>query len=397
MTGLLGKIDRGLEGLLDSRLFQAAAVTGAAGPVGLLALPGIQDARNRRHLEAEELDERVGARRRSREAIDRLQGLLEEKRTVQAPPTPTVLDGLDDVTPLNIPGRRRSVPAISTPDGRLEAMGLLADVAPAIGAQGLLGAIQPAPARAEPPELRLIRALEDPSLNPGQKEMLRRTIAQRGGNDLLAAIELQRAQIALQQSQLDFRNDVSTQEQLEQDRRSTVARQSGNILSLAEKAAKLESQFLQPGAPLLEGREGLAGIGRIGGDLLGIDTPNLDKQVNSLGELRKGLADLAIDMQTRFEGTFTNDKLALLQRAMATTENDPATIRTILRQIGGLYLEKADQFSIKLDNREALERFVIGDRESTDDDDDETVPQTPLSQLGDDDIMSLLFGDQNGT
>ena len=375
--------------MLDSRLVQSALAVGAAGPVGLLAVPGIRDSRERRRLQNEELDERVAARRRQREATDRLQGLLEERRTVTGPGTD--IFGIEGDVIAETPGRRADVPAISTQGGQLEAMGLLADVSPVIGAQGLLGAIQPQQQRSEPAELRLIRALNDPSLDDGQKELLRQSISQKGGGELLGAIELQRAQIELQQAKLDLGEKANSQTDLRTQRRNTVRRQSKNILNLAAKADNLEGEFLQPGAPGLEGRQIVAGAGRFAGDLFGFDTPDLDKQFTTLGELRKGLADLSIDMQSRFEGTFTNDKLALLQRAMATTENDPATIRTILRQMAELYIEKADQFDISLDNRKELESFINPPKAQRATAREPSEPRaSSLRDLSDDDLMRQL-------
>lgn len=327
-------------------LFSNPVVRGVAGAaafgvnplLGLLAVPALRNQREARALEMETRRTDLRDRNRRRQSIDRLQGLLAARGT------PPFREDAD-------------VPRIETPAGQRQALGLLADISPNVAAQGLLSTVSPQQ-RSEPATLRLVRALRDPSLDEGQKELIRQNVAGQGGEGLLQQIELQRAQIDLQRSLLDFQEKTNTQKDLETERERTIRTQSTNILSLVEKATELENQFLQPGAPLMQGREFAAGVGRLAGDLFGTDTPGLDKQVTNLGELRKGLADLSIDMQTRFAGTFTNDKLALLHQAMATTSNNPATIRTILRQITDLYLEKADQFDISLPNRKALEAFA---------------------------------------
>lgn len=328
-----------LMGLLNNDIIRGvggAAAFGANPLFGLLAAPLIKDRREARELDMEARRAELRELNRRRQSTDRLQGLLAARGT------PPFREGAD-------------TPRIETEAGQRQALGLLADISPNVAAQGLLSNSSP---HSEPAALRLIRALRDPSLDEGQKELIRQNVAGQGGEGLLQQVELQRLQIDLQRSLLDLQEKTNTQKDLETERERTIRTQSTNILNLVERATALENEFLQPGAPLMQGREFVAGVGRLTGDLLGTDTPGLDKQVTNLGELRKGLADLSIDMQTRFAGTFTNDKLALLQQAMATTSNDPATIRTILRQITDLYLEKADQFDISLPNRKALEAFA---------------------------------------
>lgn len=133
MANLLDKLTGGIESLLGNPVVQGVGTAAAANLnplIGLLAAPIIRDERERRQLDNEATRELIADSQSRRASTEGLQELLTSTEKQFVPPLGLLgVEGLP--SPGSVGGFERDVPAITTPQGQQELLGLLAGSAPA--------------------------------------------------------------------------------------------------------------------------------------------------------------------------------------------------------------------------------------------------------------------------
>lgn len=259
--GLLGKISRGVRGLLSNEHLQGAAGAAAFGAsplLGLLAGGTIKSGRERRERRNELERREVSARRR-------LPELLAERTTVEAPGAGLLnLDGSVD----ELPGKRQSVQTVSTQAGNAELMGLLTDIAPQTAVQGLLSSQNQQP-RSAP---AVVRVADELGLTGEDRDKFIRD-----NFNPNASTETQQAQIDLMRAMLEFQEakDGRSKRQAEESVEraefgNSVNTTIDNLFQLAEVNRELAGTGQAPGFGA-SARSSIGSAVAFGADAIGAD------------------------------------------------------------------------------------------------------------------------------
>jgi len=332
--GLLGKLAPLLRGAAG------AAAVGANPLFGLLAGPAIRNTTERRTLENQA--RRAELRRLSRQdrARSELRGLLEDNTTLQGPTTEIPLLNPDGgATPLQIPGRRASVPTINTQGGQRELMGLLAEVAPDEVARSMLAT---PPARSETSLVRNLRAAGiDPASQEGRDIILQQLRGQGASEDVIKQIQLQMTALQLDEMRREREEKERTRDQQRKGLERSLQTGVSDIIDMTESVRELKGTFLQPGLPGGDFRRNAAAVTGAVRGAFGGDPSELQDNIRRYDLLNKKLSGLIIDTLDRFGGTMTDAKFRTLQEASATTDISPEAIESILQDLGDIYSQQA--------------------------------------------------------
>ena len=314
MAGLLGNIQKAVQGLLGNEFVQGAAGAAAFGAnplVGLLAGPVIKGSRDRYAQENED-------RRRSLAARERLPELLAQRTESQTLPGMGLLN-LEDDSVQQLPGRRAQGLYANTVEGQAELQGLLTDIAPQTAVQGMLANQRPPAARSAP---AVVRVADELGLTGKERDQFIRDNFNPNVSteSMQSLIDLQRAQLELQRS-TDERDQENAQ-------REVKRRQFGNSLhttidNLFELSAvndQLAGTGQRPGFGA-GARSGIGSAVAFGADMVGADQFAGDVQANvDLAERFDTLAnEILIDSLNT--GNF-DARLESKFRAFASTKPD---------------------------------------------------------------------------
>lgn len=249
-------------------------------------------------------------------------------------------------------------------DQQQEMMSLLSQANPEAFQTGLLQQMMGQQERAEPSELRMIRALRDPSLDQDQRELLRRNIAGAGASDQL----MQRLDLLVRQAELERMQRED--EQAEQEQRQNQAELQGSFrqdLSDARKLAELNNRLrdtaLETGMPMPELRRQAAAASEAGRNIIGAVTgqdlsdEKSQQVIADFDEFNKLASRFAGSTANRLfsEGGLTNQQLRQAQQQTPSASMSPiANNRIIADQIDTL-LSGAQNAGVNLTEDEIAE------------------------------------------
>lgn len=265
--------------------------------------------------------------------------------------------------PVQVPG-----PApITTPQGKQEAFGLLAQIAPEqVAAQFASGLLSQPEAPRLSTDAQTYAAIsgitpDDPRFMPGFLDY-QRQVAQATADPtatLQAQVELQGAQLELQNA-LDER-DARNQEQIKNSRRLT-ANTNQNLSALEAMATnleKLEGTVLQSGIPLPEFRRGATGFANMVQQFVGSDNTKMAALNQAFDSFSKEVNKFNISSAADFSSNaLTNSKLALIQNAFANMQVAPGTGKAIIGETIKDLITAADIDGIEVANRDRLETLA---------------------------------------
>ena len=360
MPGLLENIGNKIEGVLGNPFVQGAvgaAVGGVSPLLGLLAGPLIKTDRERAKLKNDLLRSELTKRNRENQAQQALQGLLsgEKKTTVQDPDRVAgLLDvGGGDPALFNLPSRRESVPAIGTPQGQQQLLGLLAGSAPVITADSLLNPTAATRPTAFDQKLDLFTAVFPNGVpeNPDSTEtaLLEFIGAAKPPLDpniaALTQLSLEEQQRAAEQSRL------ATAERLI-GTKAGLTQAGRRIESISKAVQNLGGTFLQPGLPATDARKTFAQTWSALSQFATGEVPQTQKDLATFDTFTKNTANLLIDISSSLSGssglgTFTDSKLDLLKSATANADIQPQAIISIIGDVAFDLLIEADKVRLR--------------------------------------------------
>ncbi len=242
-----------------------------------------------------------------------------------------------------------------------ELMGLLAQAAPEQFAQGLLGQVFPQE-RAEPSFVRMVRALEDPSLDDEQRELLRNhLVADPSSTDeMLRALDVQLRGMRLQQEQRQLDREDRDEREARGDLIVSVRGDLNAARELAELNDRLAGTALETGMPASELRRLVASGGAAVGRALGIDTSEAQQLVADFDRFEKLSTDFGLKSAQRMfdRGQITNLQLQAVRDASVSPFVAPDANRRVIADMVDLLLTSADRADIEIADRERFERLL---------------------------------------
>ena len=368
MEGLLSRIGGGLQKFVNNPLVQGigGAIAFGANPlVGLLAAPGIRNSRERAELRNEGLRAEVDAIEGRASAIDELQGLLRSDVTGRNRTPDFQLDDVagEGALPVRNLNRDVRVPTIATPEGRLQAQGLLAEIAPQQTAASLLGSPRE---RTNTTEQKAIALRQEGQRQGLTGEDLNNFINQGLFSSGDSTLDQLMATLAVEDR--IFRNEQQRREQEESEeesrksfKRQQVAINSGLRESMAAAGLndELAETSLRTGqfAPVFKQGVGLQAAAK---RFFGMDSTEQDELLANFGLFEKSTANLLLDVLPTLEGldAGTDNRLRQIQSSLANTTAEPGANAKILAQGMREFVNIADIHGFEIDNRERVEGFI---------------------------------------
>jgi hypothetical protein len=361
-TGILGKIGKGIGGILGHPFVQGlggAAAFGANPILGLLAGSMLKGSREQRELDNEVTRQGLTASRRREGGISDLKDLLGG-----SVPTDRLLDvegGPSQIIQSATPGGTASL--LSTPRGQDKLLQGLLDINPEAASKSLLDQQFPSQ-RSDPSILRIADRLD---MNGAfANEQAKNAFIMKGGTEAqVLADERELLRLKIGTAQIDFDNATRDQQAenksaAEQKRlldQSIVAK-STSIQSLAQLVSNLDDTVYAPGRVGQEARRTTGSIVNEVKNQFGVDTQESDELLADAALLRKGLTQLVIDSIDQFGNNLSGQKLATLEAASANPDIPPEAIIKILSIIAPEMIAQADAEGVPLENREFLENFI---------------------------------------
>ena len=284
----------------------------------------------RRKLTNDLLRERITETSRRRKAEQDLTGLLSRTVDVTGPKTPVT--GMNGEDLGSIPGYRGSVPAIATPEGRQEAMGLLGQIAPAQVANSLLNPQQPTK---PPKEIALAQYLypNDPAK---QQAFIEQQTAQTGNDALLEQLKASNALVESKMLAMDLESQKAEKAEKEAEKlkgRATIKDNFVNTVASGKKMLDaldvLDGTFLETGQSFMDVRPKLTRglVTAIEG--FGGDATQERRVLTAYNTLNKGVNDFALKLFDSLESQ-TNATFGVLRDSIANMGVDPVTNRRIM-------------------------------------------------------------------
>lgn len=321
MPGLLDRITSGVESLLNNEVVQglgAAAAVGVNPAVGLLAVPGLRNSRERRELENEAAREQLDALQMQNDAREQLGGLFAQPN------------------------------ALETEQGQSLAAGLLAQLSPG----SVAGQVFPQQTR-EPAIISAFRAAGiNPTSDTGRQAILDHFGRSGASDEAMRTIQLQIAGLQLDEKRREREARERTERQQRLGRRNSIASSVGDIRKIFNANKNIEGTLLQSGVPFSEARRGGVALFTSILEGVGVDQSDRRQALTDFDTARKGFNDLVLESIDRFGGeggTLTNDKLALLESALAneniTAEASASILATILEE--NIQAAELEKFNIK--------------------------------------------------
>ena len=285
-------------GLLSNPVVQGvgrAAATGFNPLVGLLAAPDLMNERERKQLELQEARNAIKVQDRMLAAQEALPGLLAERSTVELPGME--LMGIEGDPIAQLSGPRVSVPAaINTAEGQARAFGLLGDLSPGVGAQGLLQALAPKTSGERKTSLeRNIEAATDPTRTPEQRQLFLDALKKETDDEsTLQSIQTLQAQLALEQMQRDREKEETDARKQRIGLENSIRNSVMDVQDLSALNRKLNDGLLRSGLPMPQTRRDLQAVINAGSRMLGKDTTKADEELANFDKFNKGLNDLIL-------------------------------------------------------------------------------------------------------
>lgn len=331
----------GLQGLLGNPLLGlAAGLLSAAGPsrepisLGQGLASGLQLSSGLRQAQAanEATRQQLSARARQREAREGLIARIDEGGAA-----------LDD------------------PD----TLGLLARAEPELFGQALIGQVFPAPTqeRAEPADIRSLRAVGiDPASPEGREIVLDRLRSQGATDEALRALQLQLTSFGLEEKRRAREQEEDTQAKQRRGLELATRRNLRRVQKLADINQELRGTLFEAGIPFSDlRRDTVAGL-NAALEAAGVDRSQQRETVAKFDTFRKDLSDLVIDTIDRFGGNITNQQLALLEEASAGPGVSPQTVASRLADVAEIQLDSARTEGIEIEDEDALREFIAQQR-----------------------------------
>lgn len=248
-----------------------------------------------------------------------------------------IVEGIDGQPIGNIPGKKGLMPAISTPQGQQEMLGLLGDLSPQTLAQGLLTQVFPSPRE----KTSLIRNLEAAGIDPASEEgqaIIRSNLNSSGNDALTQQVKLQSLMLEMQDKQADLLQQEKDRKEADNDKlkgRMEVKDNYLNTLSSGKKILDaldvLEDGMLEPGQSLMELRPQAIRAKITAQKALGKDASKEERQLTAYNTMTKLTNDFAIKLFDTLE-TQTNATFGVLRDSIANMGVDPTTNRRIIQQ-----------------------------------------------------------------
>ncbi len=350
MTGLL---DGGLNnpllnlgvGLLSQSGYSTTPIT-----LGQAMAVGVQNMQNgqRRKLTNDLLRERITETSRRRKAEQDLTGLLSRKDVVTGPKT--TVTGLNGEDLGSIPGHKALLPAIATPEGRQEAMGLLGQIAPAQLANSLLSTATPTK---PPKEIAIAQYMADPNVPQEEKDYVSQQLASSDSSieDQLKLIQLNLTNTQLQRELDSDAIDAAEKETAKVKGRSAIKDNFVNTVASGKKMLDaldvLDDTFLETGQSFMDVRPKLTRglVTAIEG--FGGDATQERKMLTAYNTLNKGVNDFALKLFDSLESQ-TNATFGVLRDSIANMGVDPVTNRRIMGEALTQAKQTIDRENIKI-------------------------------------------------
>lgn len=343
--GFMDQVGQGLLEVQRNPLFNTG--------LGLLAAAGpTQQPMSTGQRLVQGLQTGVDLQSRARQNEAQRQEMLQRQRQQQA--QQSLLDLMQEPVPPE--GIRR--PGFEQ-DRQQEMMGLLAEANPDAFSQGLLGQMMnPEQERAEPSALRMIRALEDPTLSRQQRDMLRQQIEGSGASDqMLQQMDMMMRMMEMQQ----MRNEMERTERDERRQRAETADAFRQDLSDAKKLARLNNQLqdtaLETGIPMSDlRRQTAAGIEGLK-SVIGLGDEQAQETIADFDEFTKTATRFASQTANRLfdAGGLTNQQLRQAENQTPSASLSPRANNRIIADQLETMLRGADRANVELSDQERRE------------------------------------------
>jgi hypothetical protein len=207
--------------------------------------------------------------------------------------------------------------------------------------------------RAGPSDARMMEVLGIPMTPEGFAEYQKMKNPAGGLDKILKTLQIQ--------SLVGERQEREAQREIETAQKTASF---GRVIDSADKmvdlTSKLEGTLLEPGAFGVSARKPFVALLSEANALIGRGEASeaQRKVVSDFNEFNKLAGDFIIQMTERMTDRVTNDRLALVRESLAGIGVDPATNRSILKNVIQVALEDADILGIDLKERERFEGLI---------------------------------------
>jgi hypothetical protein len=355
MPNLQGLLNPGMLMDLGTGLLSQSGWSATPQSMGQAMGGAMQFANSRQadRLAMEAARQKIEQEKKKTDAMNQIQGLL-------AVPPPT-------------PGQVPGVPAIQTPAGQAQLLGLLGQAAPDMLAQSLATQLFQKPEAprytSDMNEFMAVSGLQPGS--PGFMEGYTKFLSTKAGAEA-DPVQGQLLQAQLAQSQVELANALeeraARQNQAATDKRQTQLRLGTDLehlVKIAERTEKLEGTILETGLPLGDFRRGAVGFTALVQDLAGRDSAKAKELTQAHDDLNKLLNDFTMDTASRFSnGAMTDSKLSMLSQSFASMKANPGTNLMVVGDTINGYLDAAEIDGITIPNADkyrALAAKLLGE------------------------------------
>lgn len=237
-------------------------------------------------------------------------------------------------------------------DGEL--LGLLADIDPQLA----IGVMTGGRDRADPAALREMQALGFPMTQEGFAAY-NAAKAQGTGGDLAAQLLIDERKARLEREKREADQTAEQREKDRETRANAIRRSLVQTEEIVEHAQNLEGTFLAAGIPAAQlraaGMSTLAGLGAA----VGLDTTEIQSQVDEFNKMKKGMADQLINLiESGGLGDPTDSKLRQYKDALANPETSLGAVKEIQGKIAIDLLGRADVEEVEIAGRERIENNI---------------------------------------
>lgn len=241
-----------------------------------------------------------------------------------------------------------------------QALGLLAEVAPAQVAEGLLGQVFP-PQRAEPSFVRELRAAGlDPATGEGRDLLLERLRSRGATDEMLRALDLQIKAFQLTEQRRDRTEREDTRAKERRGLETSTKKALRDLQEFAQLNDNLEGTFLETGLFGTDLRRIATSVLTEALSAVGSDQSERRQRIEDFDRFKKLSADLAIDALDRMRGTgaISNQRFATLQTALADVGTSTGANRLVIADTLQAVLDGATVEGVPVDNRGEIEALI---------------------------------------
>lgn len=353
----------GLMGLLRNPYVQGAGLAAAGGfnpLLGLLAGPVIKGDRERASLALQEKRNQVENQNRSLSARDQLGDLLETKYPrVRGGTRINDINGNELVTtPILEERGEPTVPAIETPRGRRQALGLLTDINTGIGATGLLN--QMGVGRSNDRASQFVQDAEQLGFS---QEEIRKMFKDRVGGDagMMRELELAMLTMDLQRQIAEDEASGAARQQEIAMRQSATNNALSTLMTLQEKNEALADTFLRTGLPMPDARRGTAGVLSVLQEAFGGNAEGLERAMRDYDSYINTGNDLIDQLRQQYGESLRVAELQLLENSKPGNQTDPRAAAEQYAKLAKFVLDRADAdplVQVTAEDRQMIEEFI---------------------------------------